>query len=197
MAMELLELITQHGGIAKIPIETLNGLGFTRQEINTGKGITHRLAKLEKVEQEKVEQEKKETLFSDNDYGELENQVALVNLSKVDLPPNQIMIYANTLEEFFRSLVMDKSLHPIELANELSEKSSINELQLQHFNHVALRTLRARGIVKYLENHYGINDELRFNKPRDLHKNLLKNQYVPKHLTAKSYNIAIGFRKEY
>jgi hypothetical protein len=102
---------------------------------------------------------------------------------------------ARALNEFFDVLSTNREASPRDLASDLSSKYSLTSNQKEYLEKVTERAERAQGIVRYLEDRFGIDENGAFQDVEGLHSLLLKGRYVPKKLAAQSCNIGIGFEK--
>lgn len=100
---------------------------------------------------------------------------------------------ATALHYFFEGLVGNRGCRPEEYAAELGERYSITPNQKAYLSTVATRASRAQGIVRYLEDRFGLDETGDFKDPEGLHRALFDGQRIQKKLGAHSYNIAIGF----
>src|SRR3989338_3689835 len=82
-----------------------------------------------------------------------------------------------------------------EFVNRLVESYQLTENQVSYLQNVAVRARRAQGIIRYLENIFGLQEEGVFNDPEGLHSLLFVGKDVPKGLSAFSENIGISFVK--
>ncbi len=109
---------------------------------------------------------------------------------------SKIIYGAHALEQYFRCLEVSRGSKPLKCAEEIIGKFSLTGNQRAYLEQVAVRADRARGIVKYLENRFGVNQDCEFKDPQGLHRAIFVSHRVPKKLSAISNNIGIGFERE-
>tara|TARA_Y100000310_G_scaffold275570_1_gene292179 strand:- start:379 stop:1425 length:1047 start_codon:yes stop_codon:yes gene_type:complete len=109
---------------------------------------------------------------------------------------NRMIDGAKSLYDLFewlkdsREPLTDKQVEKITKPYELTQNQGL------FLNKTVTRAKRAQGIVRYLENRFGVDEDLNFEDSEGLHKLLFKNVYCPKEIQAKSHNIGIGLTRQ-
>lgn len=108
----------------------------------------------------------------------------------------KMMNGAKALYDIFEYSRQSRELLTDEKTDELVKNYELTQNQKVFLNNTLQRTKRAQGIVRYLENRFGVDEQLNFKDSKGLHELLFIGKEVPEGLEAKSYNIAIGLTKE-
>lgn len=103
---------------------------------------------------------------------------------------------ARALDDFFEALVTRRDANPEELHHTLADQYDLTPNQRAFFGKVATRTSKAQGIVRYLENRFGVNDYGEFVDASGLYSLVHKKKRPLKNIGAKTYNIGIGFVRD-
>jgi len=102
---------------------------------------------------------------------------------------------ARALDDYFGHMA-SRDYDPVRCAEQAAEKYLLTPNQRDFLTKVAVRAQRAVGIVRHLENRFGVNDNHEFKDPQGLHRLIYGGTYVPKKLNAHANNFGIGFEKE-
>jgi hypothetical protein len=120
-------------------------------------------------------------------------------MAKITNPRKQYLLDkmfdgARALYEFFETIKEDTNAEIPELKQQLKTKYELTSNQQKYLDEIAGRASKARAVIQYFENKYGLNPDKTFKKPQELHDFLFKKKpYSKKVRQAKSYNIGIGF----
>ncbi len=92
-------------------------------------------------------------------------------------------------------MVAQRDSSPAELAGALSEEYKLTPNQIDYLGGVVLRAERAKGIIRHLEDKFGIDESGIFQDAEGLHRLVFaeRKEPIPRGLEAVSYNIAIAF----
>jgi len=99
---------------------------------------------------------------------------------------------ARALYDFFEGLRNDPNCSSEEFVSRLTDQYELTPNQQILFGNIALRASRARGIVKYFEDRFGLDEDNYFQDPHGVYECLTRKN-SPKNISAVSGNIAIGF----
>jgi hypothetical protein len=102
---------------------------------------------------------------------------------------------ARALDDFFEELVTRRNANPEELHRTLADQYNLTHNQRAFFEKVATRASRAQGIVRYLENRFGVNDDGEFIDASGLYSLVHRTKKPLKNIRAETYSIGIGFFK--
>lgn len=100
---------------------------------------------------------------------------------------------AKALYDLFEWLRNNREPLTNQIVHDISSNYELTQNQIEYFFDTAERAKRAQGAIRYLENRFGVDENLNFQDSEGLHRLLFKGLYCPKKIQAKSYNIGIGF----
>lgn len=110
--------------------------------------------------------------------------------------PRRILHLGAAVEDFFDRVLYGDNSNVMGIGRDIAAEYRLDEPQIDFMKDIILRTHRAREIVKYLEQRFGGSEGM-FDDPHGLHKLMTpKKTYQPKFLSARSYGVAIGFKKD-
>ncbi len=108
---------------------------------------------------------------------------------------NPMLHGAMALYDFFETLLRERDANPEALAQELADGYSLTTEHRDFLGNTGVRARRAQGIVRYLENRFGMDEDSYFEGPEGLYRFIFPEDKGAKDVAAHSYNIAVGFTR--
>ncbi|MDD5741586.1 MAG: hypothetical protein PHH54_06400 [Candidatus Nanoarchaeia archaeon] len=116
--------------------------------------------------------------------------------TKQEYLANRMIDGARALSELFNWLKTNRAPLTDNLVEEITKSCEITKNQANYLHKTVERAKRAQGIIKYLENRFGVNENLDFQDSEGLYRLLFRNKSCPKKIQAKSHNIGIGLTRQ-
>ena len=109
------------------------------------------------------------------------------------IPVKDIITYGGVLDRYFSGLSTDRSLDPMHYGLQIIKEEGLPRDFRTDYQQMVLRTSRARNIMKFYEEKFGIYENGVFVDSVGLHKEIFRRKL--KSARARSYGISIGFKK--
>ncbi|MBL7052085.1 MAG: hypothetical protein ISS01_03255 [Nanoarchaeota archaeon] len=111
----------------------------------------------------------------------------------LELPVEEVLTYGRVLDRYYSGLCTDRSLDPMHYGLKVMQEEGLERKFLKSYQQMILRTSRAKNIMEFYEDKFGINEEGKIVDSRGLHKRIFHKDL--KTARARSYGISIGFNR--